>query len=60
MVRRSPDLLTGLGTVAVTGAAGNIDSVVREALRRDATHLILLDSMPLRPEAENEVVHPST
>ncbi|MFJ3306343.1 NAD-dependent epimerase/dehydratase family protein [Streptomyces sp. NPDC086549] len=46
-----------LGTVAVTGAAGNIGSVVREALRRDAARLILLDRVPLRPEAENEDVH---
>ncbi|MER6094759.1 NAD(P)-dependent oxidoreductase [Streptomyces sp. NPDC001728] len=45
-----------LGTVAITGAAGNIGSVVREALRREAARLILLDRAPLRPEAENEDV----
>ncbi|MEV5737672.1 NAD(P)-dependent oxidoreductase [Streptomyces sp. NPDC052292] len=46
-----------LGTVAVTGAAGAIGSVVREALRREAARLVLLDRVPLRPEAENEDVH---
>ena len=46
-----------LGTVAVTGAAGTIGSVVREALRREAARLVLLDRVPLRPEAENEDVH---
>ncbi|MGW6914208.1 NAD-dependent epimerase/dehydratase family protein [Kitasatospora sp. NPDC054939] len=47
----------GLGTVAVTGAAGNIGSVVREALRGEVTRLVLLDRVPLRPEAANEVAH---
>ncbi|MGW1190863.1 NAD-dependent epimerase/dehydratase family protein [Streptomyces sp. NPDC002559] len=42
--------------MAITGAAGNIGSVVREALRREAARLILLDRAPLRPEAENEDV----
>ncbi|MEU3503967.1 NAD(P)-dependent oxidoreductase [Streptomyces hundungensis] len=46
-----------LGTVAVTGAAGNIGSVVREALRDEATRVILLDRVPLRPEADNEDAH---
>lgn len=46
-----------LGTVAVTGAAGTIGSMVREALRGTAERLILLDRVPLRPEAENEDVH---
>lgn len=46
-----------LGTVAVTGAAGTIGSVVREALRREAARLVLLDRVPLRSEAENEDVH---
>ncbi|WP_406004796.1 NAD(P)-dependent oxidoreductase [Streptomyces sp. NBC_00637] len=46
-----------LGTVAVTGAAGNIGSVVRKALRREAARLILLDRVPLHPEAGNEEVH---
>ncbi|WP_060177083.1 NAD-dependent epimerase/dehydratase family protein [Streptomyces sp. IMTB 1903] len=46
-----------LGTVAVTGAAGNIGSVVREALRQEATRLVLLDRVPLRREAANEDVH---
>ncbi|MFF4652585.1 NAD-dependent epimerase/dehydratase family protein [Streptomyces sp. NPDC001380] len=45
-----------LGTVAMTGAAGTIGSVVRKALRRDVGRLILLDRVPLRPEAENEDV----
>ncbi|MER7789492.1 NAD(P)-dependent oxidoreductase [Streptomyces sp. NPDC097640] len=45
-----------LGTVAVTGAAGNIGSVVREALRGEAERLILLDRVSLRPEAGNEEV----
>lgn len=47
----------GLGTVAVTGAAGNIGSVVRRALRGEARCLLLLDRVPLRVEAANEVVH---
>lgn len=47
----------GLGTVAITGAAGNIGSVVREALRGEAARLILVDRVPLRPQAENEDVH---
>ncbi|MFG2717046.1 NAD-dependent epimerase/dehydratase family protein [Streptomyces sp. NPDC048416] len=46
-----------LGTVAITGAAGTIGSVVREALRPDAARLVLLDRVPIRPEAENEDVH---
>ncbi|MEU8135146.1 NAD-dependent epimerase/dehydratase family protein [Streptodolium elevatio] len=46
-----------LGTVAVTGAAGTIGSVVREVLRGEAGRLILLDRLPLQPEAENEVTH---
>ncbi|MFD4899423.1 NAD-dependent epimerase/dehydratase family protein [Streptomyces sp. NPDC058411] len=45
------------GTVAVTGAAGVIGSVVREVLRGEAARLILLDRVPLRPEAENEETH---
>ncbi|GAA2463069.1 NAD-dependent epimerase/dehydratase family protein [Streptomyces mauvecolor] len=47
----------GLGTVALTGAAGNIGSFVRRELRRTATRVILLDRVPLRREAENEDVH---
>ncbi|MEU6370265.1 NAD(P)-dependent oxidoreductase [Streptomyces sp. NPDC046931] len=47
----------GLGTVALTGAAGNIGSVVRTALRPEAERLILLDRVPLRPETDNEDVH---
>ncbi|THA77794.1 NAD(P)-dependent oxidoreductase [Streptomyces sp. A0642] len=43
--------------MAVTGAAGNIGSVVRKALRGEATRVILLDRVPLRPEAGNEDVH---
>ncbi|MEU5491477.1 NAD-dependent epimerase/dehydratase family protein [Streptomyces sp. NPDC053741] len=46
-----------LGTVAVTGAAGNIGSVVRKALRGEAARVLLLDRAPLRPEADNENVH---
>ncbi|MET8610453.1 NAD-dependent epimerase/dehydratase family protein [Streptomyces misionensis] len=30
---------------------------MREALRREAARLVLLDRVPLRPEAENEDVH---
>ncbi|MEU6972766.1 NAD(P)-dependent oxidoreductase [Kitasatospora aureofaciens] len=45
-----------LGTVALTGAAGNIGSAVREALRSEARRLILLDRAPLRAEADNEDV----
>ncbi|MFG2693320.1 NAD-dependent epimerase/dehydratase family protein [Kitasatospora sp. NPDC048407] len=43
-----------LGTVALTGAAGNIGTVARKALRDEAERLILLDRVPLRPEAANE------
>ncbi|WP_106976606.1 NAD-dependent epimerase/dehydratase family protein [Streptomyces sp. NRRL B-24484] len=46
-----------LGTVALTGAAGTIGSVVRRALRREAGRMVLLDRVPLRAEADNEVVH---
>lgn len=46
-----------LGTVAVTGAAGTVGSVARKALRGETERLILLDRVPLRPEAENEDVH---
>ncbi|MFI1582710.1 NAD-dependent epimerase/dehydratase family protein [Embleya sp. NPDC020630] len=45
-----------LGTVAVTGAAGTIGSAIRKALRCEAARLILLDRVPLHPEAENEDV----
>jgi uronate dehydrogenase len=45
-----------LGTVAVTGAAGTIGSVVRKALRQEADRLVLLDRVPLTPETENEDV----
>lgn len=47
----------GLGTVVVTGAAGNIGSVVRGALRGEVGRLVLLDRVPLQAEAANEVVH---
>ncbi|MFE9250418.1 NAD-dependent epimerase/dehydratase family protein [Streptomyces sp. NPDC007088] len=43
-----------VGTVAVTGAAGRIGSAVRRALRSEADRLVLLDQVPLRPEADNE------
>ncbi|WP_198953290.1 NAD-dependent epimerase/dehydratase family protein [Kitasatospora sp. CB01950] len=46
-----------LGTVALTGAAGNIGAVVRRALRGEAEHVVLLDRVPLRPEADNEEAH---
>ncbi|MYR30006.1 NAD-dependent epimerase/dehydratase family protein [Streptomyces sp. SID4945] len=45
-----------LGTVVVTGAAGNIGSVVRRVLRREVSRLVLLDRVPLQVEAANEVV----
>ncbi|TLQ42060.1 NAD-dependent epimerase/dehydratase family protein [Streptomyces marianii] len=45
-----------LGTVAVTGAAGAIGSVAREALRGEAARLVLLDRAPLRQESANEDV----
>lgn len=47
----------GLGTVAVTGAAGKIGSVVRRAIRNEADRLILVDRVPLEAETANEVVH---
>ncbi|MEU6486358.1 NAD(P)-dependent oxidoreductase [Streptomyces sp. NPDC046887] len=46
-----------LGTVAITGAAGNIGSVVRRALRDEVSRLTLLDRVPLEAEATHEVVH---
>ncbi|WP_177154069.1 NAD(P)-dependent oxidoreductase [Streptomyces sp. 2131.1] len=46
----------GLGTVVVTGAAGNIGSFVRRALRGEVSRLVLLDRVPLQVEAANEVV----
>ncbi|MFF7445811.1 NAD-dependent epimerase/dehydratase family protein [Streptomyces sp. NPDC008132] len=46
----------GLGTVAVTGAAGAIGSVVRVALRGDVDRLVLLDRVPLRAETAREEV----
>ncbi|MEU2630087.1 NAD(P)-dependent oxidoreductase [Kitasatospora sp. NPDC007106] len=49
--------IVGLGTVAVTGAAGTIGSVVREVLRREAGRVVLVDRVPLRPEADNEEAH---
>ncbi|MFI8823430.1 NAD-dependent epimerase/dehydratase family protein [Streptomyces sp. NPDC053431] len=39
----------GLGTVAITGAAGTIGSVLREALRDEAERLVLIDRVPLPP-----------
>ncbi|MYW03874.1 NAD(P)-dependent oxidoreductase [Streptomyces sp. SID3343] len=47
----------GLGTVVVTGAAGNIGSVVRRALRSEVSRLVLLDRVPLQVETANEEVH---
>ncbi|AXE24062.1 NAD(P)-dependent oxidoreductase [Streptomyces globosus] len=44
----------GLGTVAVTGAAGTIGSVLRAALREESERLILLDRVPIRDAAANE------
>ncbi|MFF1715178.1 NAD-dependent epimerase/dehydratase family protein [Streptomyces sp. NPDC058268] len=46
-----------LGTVAITGAAGNIGSVAREALRGEASRLVLLDRVPIQPVADNEEAH---
>ncbi|MFI8961620.1 NAD-dependent epimerase/dehydratase family protein [Streptomyces sp. NPDC053493] len=48
--------IMGLGTVAVTGAAGTIGGAVRAGLRAEAARLILVDRAPLRPEAGNEEV----
>lgn len=56
MVQAKGDAVS-LGTVAITGAAGTIGGVAREALRGEADRLILLDRVPLRREAENEDVH---
>lgn len=47
----------GLGTVAITGAAGNIGSAVRQALRQEVTRMILLDRIPIRRQAANEHAH---
>lgn len=47
----------GLGTVAITGAAGNIGSVLREALRADVERLVLLDRVALRPLSAHELTY---
>ncbi|MFJ1563511.1 NAD-dependent epimerase/dehydratase family protein [Streptomyces erythrochromogenes] len=44
----------GLGTVAITGAAGTIGSVLRAALRDESERLILLDRIPIRDTTANE------
>ncbi|MEU5950832.1 NAD(P)-dependent oxidoreductase [Streptomyces sp. NPDC047525] len=43
--------------MAITGAAGNIGSVAREALRHEAGRLVLLDRVPIAPVADNEQAH---
>ncbi|WP_240796484.1 NAD(P)-dependent oxidoreductase [Streptomyces sp. RFCAC02] len=45
-----------LGTVAITGAAGTIGSVMRRALRADADRIVVLDRVPLSAEAATETV----
>ncbi|MEV0646972.1 NAD(P)-dependent oxidoreductase [Phytomonospora sp. NPDC050363] len=45
-------------SLAITGAAGAIGSLLRTRLREDpGTDLVLLDRVPLTPEAANETVH---
>lgn len=44
-------------TVVVTGAAGRIGSVLREALRGEVERLVLLDLVALRAEDPREEVH---
>ncbi|MFE9913555.1 NAD-dependent epimerase/dehydratase family protein [Micromonospora sp. NPDC005553] len=45
-----------LGTVVVTGAAGRIGTIVREALRNEARQLVLIDRDPLTPQSPTERV----
>ncbi|MFA1547018.1 NAD-dependent epimerase/dehydratase family protein [Actinomadura chokoriensis] len=47
---------TGLGTVVVTGAAGQIGSVVRAGLRGEAERLVLLDRVGLARQSPTEEV----
>ncbi|MCZ4125231.1 NAD-dependent epimerase/dehydratase family protein [Streptomyces sp. H39-S7] len=44
----------GLGTVAITGAAGAIGSVVREGLQGQAEHLVLLDRVRIESSSATE------
>ncbi|MDI2132894.1 NAD-dependent epimerase/dehydratase family protein [Yinghuangia seranimata] len=47
----------GLGTVAITGAAGRIGSFLRTELRPDAEGLLLLDRVPPPPAGDGEACH---
>ncbi|WP_232544393.1 NAD-dependent epimerase/dehydratase family protein [Streptomyces buecherae] len=46
-----------LGKAAITGAAGTIGIVVREALRDEARRLVLIDRVLVRTERPHEDVH---
>ncbi len=48
---------TRLDTVAITGAAGRIGSVVRAGLRDEVERLVLVDRVGLTPQSPKEVVH---
>ncbi|HBF81926.1 MULTISPECIES: NAD-dependent epimerase/dehydratase family protein [Streptomyces] len=48
---------TRLGTVAITGAAGRIGSVVRAGLRDEVTRLVLIDRVGLTARTPAEDVH---
>ncbi|WP_410812198.1 NAD-dependent epimerase/dehydratase family protein [Micromonospora sp. 067-2] len=43
-----------LGTVVVTGAAGRIGSTVRQHLRDEVRQLVLVDRVPVHPQAPTE------
>lgn len=45
----------GWGTLAVTGAAGTIGTVMRHALRGESERMLLLDRVPLRAETPDEL-----
>lgn len=46
-----------LGTVAITGAAGQIGSMVRTGLKGEASRLVLIDRAGLAPRSPAEEVH---
>lgn len=45
-----------LGTIVMTGAAGQVGSSLREALRDETDRLVLIDRVPMTPERPNEEV----
>lgn len=50
-------MTTKLGIVAITGAAGQIGSMVRAGLKGEAARLVLIDRAGLAPQSPAEEVH---